>query len=457
MQKAIDKDTDQREFELSNSEVSNVEPSVELRRNAEEIAYRHEASVVDRTDSLSLEATRTTLHELRVHEIELQMQNEELRRTQGELEAARAQYFDLFDLAPVGYCVVSERGQIQQANLTATSLFGTPRGALVKQPISRFIFKADQDIYYLCRKNLLATGDSQTCDLRMKKYDGTQFWARLVATSARDPNDTQVLRVTITDVTERVHLRESLQVANVELSRAKISAENANAAKSNFLANMSHELRSPLNAILGFAQLLQSDGTAQTATQKANTDQILKAGWYLLDLINEILDLPLVESGKLQLSVESMSLDEVIVECQAMMEPVAQKHRIAINFCHFEGPCFVSADRRRVKQIVINLLSNAIKYNHPGGSVVMDCAIKDGGRARISVKDTGAGLSAEKLAQLFQPFNRLGEENKGEEGTGIGLVMTKRLVELMGGTIGVTSIVGVGSEFWVELVQTEEP
>jgi PAS domain S-box-containing protein len=453
MQKVTTTETDRRDGDLANPELHNTEPNVALRRHAEEIVYQHEAGVADSSDNLSPEATRTTLHELRVHEIELQMQNEELRRTQIELEAARAQYFDLYDLAPVGYCVVSEQGQIQQANLTATSLFGTHRGALVKQPISRFIFKADQDIYYLCRKNLLATGEAQTCELRMMKHDGTQFWARLAATSAHDQNGTPMLRVTITDVTERVQLRQSLEVANMDLQRANISAEKANLAKSNFLANMSHELRSPLNAILGFAQLLQSDATTQTATQKANTDQILKAGWYLLDLVNEILDLPLVESGQLHLTVESMSLNEVILECQAMMEPVALKHRVAIRFCHFEAPCFVHADRRRVKQIVINLLSNAIKYNHPGGSVVMECAVMAAG-ARISVKDTGAGLSTEKLAQLFQPFNRLGEENKGEEGTGIGLVMTKRLVELMGGTIGVTSIVGVGSEFWVELVRT---
>ncbi len=242
-----------------------------------------------------------------------------------------------------------------------------------------------------------------------------------------------------------------------ELINAKAFAEKANLAKSDFLSNMSHELRSPLNAILGFAQLMESDATPQTAAQKESTGQILQAGWYLLDLINEILDLALIESGKLMLSKEPMSLDEVLLDCQAMIEPQAQKYGITMRFCAFEKPCFVRADRTRVKQILINLLSNAIKYNHPGGTVVVECAVSSPERIRISVKDTGPGLSPEKLAQLFQPFNRLGQEGGGEEGTGIGLVMTKRLIELMGGEIGMESTVGKGSVFWVELIRAAEP
>ncbi len=191
-----------------------------------------------------------------------------------------------------------------------------------------------------------------------------------------------------------------------------------------------------------------------TVSQKRSIDQILQAGWYLLELINEILDLALIESGKLSLSLEASSLPEIMRECQAMIEPQAQKRGIRVVFPRLDAPLFVKADRTRVKQVLINLLSNAIKYNRADGSVVVDCDTSTPGRIRIDVTDTGAGLTPEQLAQLFQPFNRLGQEATAEQGTGIGLVVCKRLVELMGGVIGVESTVGTGSVFWIELKRT---
>jgi CheY-like chemotaxis protein/two-component sensor histidine kinase len=206
-----------------------------------------------------------------------------------------------------------------------------------------------------------------------------------------------------------------------------------------------------LNAILGFAQLMDSGSPAPTPDQKDSIDQILQAGWYLLKLIDEVLDLALIESGKLSMSPEPMALAEVLEDCQAMIEPQARKGGIRVNFSAPATPLFVQADRTRVKQIFVNLLSNAIKYNRVGGTVEVHCSTRPGDRIRISVQDTGEGLSADKLAQLFQPFNRLGQEAGVQEGTGIGLVVSKRLVGLMGGTIGAESSVGVGSIFWIEL------
>jgi PAS domain S-box-containing protein len=242
----------------------------------------------------------------------------------------------------------------------------------------------------------------------------------------------------------------------LELNKAMAVAEKANLAKSEFLSSMSHELRTPLSAILGFAQLMESGSPSPTTSQKRSIDQILQAGWYLLELINEILDLALIESGKLSLSVEPISLAEVMHECQDMIEPQAQKRGINVAFPPVDMRYFVQADRTRVKQVLINLLSNAIKYNRAGGTVVVDQITTIPGRIRIRVRDSGEGLTADKLAQLFQPFNRLGQEASGEEGTGIGLVTTKRLVELMGGAIGAESTVGSGSVFWIELNLTAE-
>ncbi len=242
-----------------------------------------------------------------------------------------------------------------------------------------------------------------------------------------------------------------------DLTQAMEAADKANRAKSDFLSSMSHELRTPLNAILGFAQLIESGNPAPSATQKRSVDQILKAGWYLLELINEILDLALIESGRLSLSREPVSLPEVLLECRAMIEPQALQRNLSMTFPVFDVPQFVNADRTRVKQVLINLLFNAVKYNRPGGAVTLHCTPSPPHALRINVSDTGMGMTADQLTQLFQPFNRLGKEASTEEGTGIGLVVTKRLVELMGGAIGADSNAGVGSVFWIELPLTVAP
>jgi signal transduction histidine kinase/ActR/RegA family two-component response regulator len=302
-------------------------------------------------------------------------------------------------------------------------------------------------------------------ELTYIRKDGSRFPAVVSVTALRDAQDVIIGYLLIgTDNTarqlveaERALLDQALKDKNAELESAKFVAEKANLAKSDFLSSMSHELRTPLSAILGFAQLMESASPPPTVSQKRSIDQILQGGWYLLELINEILDLALIESGKLSLSLEPISLAEVMHECQDMIEPQAQKRGISVAFPQFDIPCFVEADRTRMKQIFINLLSNAIKYNKVGGSVVVDHVTSAPGRIRIRVKDSGEGLSADKMTQLFQPFNRLGQEASGEEGTGIGLVTTKRLIELMGGSIGAESTVGTGSVFWIELNLTAEP
>jgi PAS domain S-box-containing protein len=535
------------------------------------MAHRIERRSPERADAL--------LHELQVHQTELEAQNEELQRTQIELDLTRARYFDLYDLAPVGYFTLSDTEIILEANLTAANLLGQTVKALVGSPIRNFILPADQDIYYSHWLKLTETGLPQACELRVRKKDSAPFWAQLMATLEKDTKGSAVHRLVVsniderrrvkdrlrisesalqaitqgvlittpqmlvvsanpaflamtgfteveligqeckiffgpktgnetmrrfhdaiaqqrefsgetfnyrkdgsgfwselnvspiydaqgqfthfisisTDITARKMLDQALHLKNVELQAATNMAEKANLAKSDFLSSMSHELRSPLNAIVGFAQLMETSMPTPSALQLRNIDRILAGGWYLLNLINEILDLAQIESGKLALSLQPVEMGPLLLECQQLIEAQAEKHSIKVQFPELHKPLWVVADPVRLKQVMINLLSNAIKYNRPDGMVEVGLEIGLGGSLRISVKDTGEGLSPDKLAQLFESFNRLGRESGLTEGTGIGLVVTKKLTELMGGTIGVQSNFGVGSEFWVDFRSAKAP
>ncbi len=563
-----------------------------LRRQAEARLLKKAVLTPENVAVLSPEATRKLLHELQVHQIELEMQNEELRESQAALEGVRARYFDLYDLAPVGYCTVSEAGLILQANLSAATLLGITRGELVRRPLSRFILREDQDIYFLHSKRLAGADQVQSCELRMLRQDGAPVWVHLTATTAQGADGAPELLVVLNDISARkrqemllvksdalqsaifnsanfssiaTDQKGVIQIFNVgaermlgyaasevmnKLTPADLSdprelierarllsaqlaspiapgfealvfkatrgiediyeltyirrdgvrvpavvsvtalrdpqnailgylligtdntarkqveternaavaiAQKASQAKSDFLSSMSHELRTPLNAILGFAQLMQSSTPPPTDSQQRSIERILKSGWYLLELINEILDLARIEAGNVILSQEPVALAAVLLECRAMIESEAQERGIALTFPPHGIPHFLSADRTRLKQVLINLLSNAVKYNRPGGAVTVECKLAGSDAVAISVSDTGLGLAPEQIAQLFQPFNRLGREAGTVEGTGIGLVVSRQLVEMMGGRIEVQSTVGVGSRFGFEMRLSTAP
>jgi PAS domain S-box-containing protein len=398
------------------------------------------------------------------HSLEIQQEtNEKLQQTNVILHASEEKL--AVTLNSIGDAVIATdvAGRVTLLNPLAERLTGWTRGEALGRPVEEIFHIINQEtrqpavipvretlahntVKGLTNHTVLIARSGTECDIAdscapIRSRDGKVVGAVLV----------------FRDVTERKKLDRVLQAKNTELETARAVADKANLAKSDFLSSMSHELRTPLSAILGFAQLIESGSPQPSAAQKRSVDQILKAGWYLLDLINEILDLALIESGKLSLSMEAASLSAVMLECQTMIEPQALKRGISVTFPQFDGPCFVKADRTRLKQVLINLLSNAIKYNRVGGTVIVECSENAQQRIRVSIRDAGAGLSSEKLAQLFQPFNRLGQESSTEEGTGIGLVVSKRLIELMGGEIGVRSIVGDGSVFWIELDASTEP
>jgi signal transduction histidine kinase/CheY-like chemotaxis protein len=246
-----------------------------------------------------------------------------------------------------------------------------------------------------------------------------------------------------------------LREAVLEASAAREAAERSTRAKSEFLSRMSHELRTPMNAVLGFAELLEYDGQLNDV-QRDNVLHIQQGGRHLLELINEVLDLATIEAGRLNLKMEPVELASLVEECRALMDSLANARGISLLVSTVPS-AIVRADRVRLKQALLNLLSNAVKYNRENGSVHLAVHIPTVERIRLTISDTGAGIEAARMAELFEPFNRLGAEDGKIEGTGIGLTITRRLIELMGGSVGVESEVGIGSHFWIELPPAEQP
>ncbi len=250
------------------------------------------------------------------------------------------------------------------------------------------------------------------------------------------------------DVTER-------KQAEAALARAKEEAERANRAKSEFLSRMSHELRTPMNSILGFGQLLARADLP--ATQAKSVQHIVKAGRHLLRLINEVLEISRIEAGRDNFSLEPVALAPVLQEALGLMRPVAQQHAVELRESGWPQGAYVQADRQRLVQVLLNLMSNAIKYNRPHGFVRLSCAPADAGRWAVRVEDSGHGIPADRVDQLFMPFARLGAEQGDVEGTGLGLALSQRLCEAMGGTLTLESSGPAGSVFRLEIDAAEDP
>lgn len=251
------------------------------------------------------------------------------------------------------------------------------------------------------------------------------------------------------EIAERIEAESAARLARGE-------AERANSAKSEFLSRMSHELRTPLNAVLGFAQLLELDDLS--SDQRESVEQIEKAGRHLLDLINEVLDIARIESGQLSLSLEPVEVRSAVAEALLLVRPLAAERGISVVL--EDSPAlsvYAKADRQRIKQVLLNLLSNGIKYNRERGNLAIRCQEASGSRIRLEVADDGPGIPSDRLHRLFTPFERLGAEGTGVEGTGLGLALSKRLVEAMGGALGVSTALGQGSTFSVELAMAGSP
>lgn len=340
-------------------------------------------------------------------------------------------------------------GAIESANPASEDTFQCPRDVMIGRSIQEFIPGLGISDPECDPNDLYAHLEKREYETEGRRHNGDRFPVGL--SIGRMSFDGRARYIGLfRDITEQ-------QNARMELVTAHDQAVAANQAKSAFLSSMSHELRTPLNAILGFSQLLHSDPAEPLSDdQRENVDEISKAGQHLLELINEILDLAKIEAGKIEMSIEPVELNELLYECIALIQPMADQYELELELFDLpEAELYIQADRTRLKQVLLNLLSNAVKYNRPGGSITLGPVTLKEDLVHIPVSDTGRGLTPEQLKQLFQPFNRVGREGSTIEGTGIGLTISRQLVNMMQGHIDVTSVAGVGSTFWVELHQAK--
>ena len=364
---------------------------------------------------------------------------------------AMSRFLHLLDTAPDAIVVVRRDGCIDLVNRQAETLFGWPREDLIDQPLSVLIperFRATHHQHlerYLDHPAVRPMGSGM--QLFGVRRDGTELPVE-VSLSPVDTEEGSFVSAAIRDMTERRRLE-------TELRLARAAAEEGSRAKSDFLASMSHELRTPMNAILGFAQLLQRDRKEPpTKRQLERVEHILRGGEHLLRLIDDVLDLARIEAGGVSVSIEPISLPEVVDEAVASLSSTAERAGVRIDVePPQQGLPMVAADRTRLTQMLMNFGSNAVKYNRAGGNVVFAAVVVDH-IVRISVADTGMGIPLDKQAMLFQPFQRAGQETGPIEGTGIGLAITKRLAALTGATVGFRSVPGHGSTFWVDVPQS---
>lgn len=366
-----------------------------------------------------------------------------LKKREADLTESEERFRQLVEgVSDYGIFGLDADGRVVSWNAGAERITGYGAEEIIGQHFSRFYPPQTRDTFPAEELSKAAlAGRTEAEGWRLRK-DGSRFWSHVVVTALHDEAGRLRGFSKITrDITERKQFEEALLAAREDAVRASN-------AKSEFLSRMSHELRTPLNSVLGFAQLLEMDVT--DAESRESVAQILRAGRHLLSLIDEVLDMARIEAGRMDLALEAQPVAEVIDEAVSLARPLCGKQQIQIEVEPSEPGLLVMADRRRLLQVLLNLLSNAVKYNRPRGSVTVSHRAMDGDRIRIEVSDTGPGIPAERINRLFTPFDRLGAERVSQEGTGLGLALSKHLIDAMGGTLGFSEREG-GATFYVDL------
>jgi PAS domain S-box-containing protein len=418
-----------------------------------------EANLAQRPPGLALggDDAQRLLHELQVHQIELEMQNETLRQNQDELAAMRDRYVDLYDFAPVGYMTLTAVGMIEEVNVTAVKLVGAERKDLLQRRFTSLVIAEDQDRCKELLRGVTDHAEPRRIELTMQRRDGSVFQAQLDCATRKVGAGDTALRIALTDISERKQAEAAMQESKArsrELVIAKEAAEAANIAKSRFLATMSHEIRTPMNGILGMAQVLQMLGVSE-AERLDYARTILGSGQILLTLLNDILDLSKIEAGKVELEAIALEPARVIGEAQTLFAELACGKGVRIETDWSGAPGHYLGDPHRVRQMLSNLVGNAVKFTDQGQIRIEAREVGGDGQTALlefSVSDTGIGIAEGDQALLFQPFSQADSSiTRRYGGSGLGLSLVATLARLMGGEAGVDSEVGRGSRFWFRI------
>jgi len=419
--------------------------TADLRKRAEERLQKQSADL----GTLAPENAWHLLHELQVHQIELEMQNEELRRAQVELEASRARYFDLYDLAPVGYLTLSEQGLILEANLTAANLLGVERSQLLKQPITHFIVCEDEDVYYLHRKQLFETSARQVCEVRIQRKDGSQLWTRLEATMMQGgESEAPACRVAVSDINERKRLEQERQVIEAHLRlQQKLEAIGTLAA------GVAHEINNPLTGIMGFAQLI-SARTDKSSPLGEYASEITRLTERVATIVRNLLTFARYETQ----SHSPADIHDIIGATLSLIQTVMPRDQITLELDVPENMPRIKCRSQQIQQVLMNLLTNArdaLDEKHPAcdpDKIIRVTAqvFEKAGKAwiRTTVEDHGTGISREVQEKMFDPFFTTKLPGKG---TGLGLAISHEIVKEHGGELHCESEPGQWTRFHLDL------
>ncbi len=413
-------------------------------KNLRKRAEARIAETDQKLENLTQEEVAKLVHELHVHQIELEMQNDELHRALDELEESNVRYFELYNLAPIGYCTLNDQGFILEANLTAAELLGIPRNDLIRKSLTTLILPDDQDIYYQYRNRLFESGEPQSCELRVKKGENESFWVRLEATASQDPSGNSIYRVVLSDYSRFKELEKKLQTRNSQLSEI-------NEAKNKFFSILAHDLKSPFNSILGFSEMLKDKAAQMDAAEIKKCSGAVHANALSTFLLLEnLLAWGNTLRGSIHYNPSEICLKEVIDEEIDILTGFALKKEISV-VSNIPDALNIQADKDMIKVVFRNLLSNAIKFTPKNGIIRIQGVRKDRS-IDLSITDSGVGMSEDCQKNLFHKNSSSttpGTEN--EKGTGLGLLLCHEFVKKHKGKIAVRSQPGEGTTFRVTL------